>query len=186
MNRLSILILLFLFMACKSQQVPLNTDYDNISNNSQLKDLDNIYPKFMGVWMANIGDKQVKLVIDKVENIQMNVGLKSYYSDALLVRYEIKINGVVSESSLNLPNSDVTIISDSLENLNSVLFFYEGGICKVGWGSIVIDYIGSTKLRWNYIPESSVLTNQNCPNYSANGIDILLPYEPENIIFTKQ
>lgn len=186
MKKLILILTLLIFIACNSQQAPVNSSYENISNNSQLKDFDNIYQKFTGTWLANLNNKLVKLVISKVENVQMNVGTKSYFADALLVRYEVKENGVVLESTLNLTNANVSIISDSPESNNSVLFFFNGGLCGIGAGSIMIDYLNTTQIKWNFIPESSVITNKNCPNYPAGGIEIYLPYEPDNIIFTKQ
>ena len=64
-----------------------------------------------------------------------------------------------------------------------VFLAYNGTNCGVGWGRIILKKISDNQLNWTYYPNSSVLTNINCPgNPDTN---VYLPIT-ENLIFTKQ
>lgn len=180
------IIIVLLSLSCKAQQYPLNTYYDSIPNNSYIKDLNNDFNKYVGTWKSTLGSKEIYLYITKQINRPITILTKSYYSDVLLIRYEVLNNTQILESTKNTNNENVGILSMRLDFNGSVIFRYSGGKCGVGWGMINTEYIDSTHLKWNYIPESTVLTNINCPDYPADGIKINLPYEPENIIFTKE
>jgi hypothetical protein len=90
------------------------------------------------------------------------------------------------ESTTNFTDDKINIIGLGTEIDTSVTFSYTGGKCGVGWGIINTAYIDATHLKWYYQPQSSMLTNINCPDYPAGGIKINLPDEPKDIIFTKQ
>lgn len=184
-NTILNLLLILLSVSCKAQQYPLDTNYRTIPTNSYIKDLNNDYNKFVGTWKTILGSKEVYIYITKQENRHITILNKSYFSDVLLIKYEIFNNNQVIESTKNINIENVGIISMGLEIDNSVIFRYSGGKCTVGWGMIDVSYIDSAHLKWNYIPQSTMLTNINCPDYPA-GIKINLPYEPADIIFTKQ
>lgn len=183
---LYIIIVLFSTSCKAQQQFPLNTYYENIPDNSYIKDINNEYNKFIGTWKATLGSKEVYIYITKQENRLITILNKSYYSDVLLMRHEILNNNQIIESTKNTNIENIGIISMRLDFNGSVIFRYSGGKCTVGWGTINTEYIDSTHLKWNYQPQSTVITNKNCPDYPAGGIQINLPDEPEDIIFTKQ
>lgn len=183
---LYLFILLILSIGCKAQQYPLNTYYENIPDNAYIKDTNDEYSKFVGNWKATINNKEVNLNIVKQDNRQITILNKSYYSDVLLLRYKVLENNQIVENTMNSTNENVKAISMGIEIDGSALFDYEGLKCLVGNGFINLTYVDSNHLKWNYQPQSAMLTNKNCPDYPAGGIKINLPYEPENIIFTKQ
>jgi hypothetical protein len=185
-NTILYLILISLSVSCSAQQYPLDTNYRTIPNNSYIKDLNNEYNKFVGTWKATLGSNEIYLYITKQENRPITILNKSYFSDVLLIKYEILNGNQIIESTKNINIENVGIISMGLEIDNSVIFRYNGGKCTVGWGMINTEYIDSTHLKWNYMPQSTMLTNLNCPDYPAGGIKINLPDDPEDIIFTKQ
>lgn len=183
---LYLFIILISSVSCKAQQYSLNTDYETIPNNSHIKDLNNEYDKFVGTWKATLGDKEIYIYVTKQEDRPIIRLTKNFYRDVLLIRYKILINNQIIESTVNSSNDSTNIISMGTEIDNSVAFSYEGGKCTVGWGIINTEYIDSSHLNWHYQPQSTVITNKNCPDYPAGGIKINLPYEPSGIIFTKQ
>lgn len=179
-------LILISTISCKAQQYPLNTDYNVVPSNSYIKDLNNDYDQYVGTWKTTLGNKEIYLYIIKQQNREIKLASKTYFSDVLLIKYKIKINGVIIENTESNPLDNVKIVSDGLDLDNSVIFTSLGGKCMVGLGTILLKNIDSIHLKWNYLPDSTVITNINCPDYPVGGIPINLPYEPENIIFTKQ
>lgn len=178
------LFIVFLSVSCKAQQYPLNTDYEIIPDNSYIKDLNNDYNKYIGTWKTILGNKEVYLYISKQTNRPIDRITKKFFRDVLLIKYKIIVNNQIIENTLN--NIKDNMISTNIQNDGTVAFTYTGSKCKVGWGSVSIKSLDSTHFYWNYYPDSTVITNINCPDYPAGGIDINLPDEPENIVFTKQ
>lgn len=180
-NIIFIASLFFASLFCKAQQVPIETDWDNVTPGMHLKDFNNKFNKYVGSWLATVGNKQVKLIIEK----KMDWPILNYYSDALLMRYEVKINGQIVESTLGQTDSNVNIDSTGPSYYdNEVRFDNDGLLCRVGSGSIYLTYIDATHLEWSFYVETADLSF--CPDPAAQTIDINLPYEPNNIIFTKQ
>ncbi|WP_131701379.1 DUF6705 family protein [Chryseobacterium sp. FH2] len=182
---LYLLIILF-SISCKAQQYPLNTNYRTIPDNSYIKDINNEYSKFVGNWKAIINNKEIDLSISKEENKSMILFNRHFYKDVLLIRYKVLVNNQIVENTINNSNDSVNIISMGAQIDGSVLFDYKGLKCLVGNGFISLEYVDSTHLKWNYQPQSTVITNKNCSDYPTSGIKINLPYEPADIIFTKQ
>ncbi|GEN72820.1 DUF6705 family protein [Chryseobacterium lathyri] len=186
MKNLGICLGILAVLSCKAQQYPLNTDYDAVPSNSYVKDLNNDYDPYIGTWKTSLGNKEVYLNITKQQNREIKLVSKTYFSDVLLIKYKVVINGQIVETTENDSLDKVKIISDGLDLDNSVIFTTLGGKCMVGWGTILLKSIDSTHLKWNYLPDSMVITNKNCSDYPAGGIKINLPYEPADIVFTKQ
>ncbi|KFF02281.1 DUF6705 family protein [Chryseobacterium luteum] len=181
-------LLIVLAIGCKAQTYPLDTDYKTIPNYSYLKDTNNSLLSYVGNWKANYSGNEMVLKIEKIDHHLNDFGIKKFYEDVLFIRYSIKNSqGIIIETTMNLNVTDARIFSDSIfPNESLVSFTYLGGKCTVGWGGITLQSIDSTHFKWNYQPESTVLTNKNCPDYPAGGIKINLPDEPKDIIFTKQ
>ncbi|MGU3376178.1 DUF6705 family protein [Chryseobacterium sp. M5A1_1a] len=186
-NKTILYLIIALFsISCNAQQYPLDTNYRTIPNNSYIKDKNNEYSKFVGTWKATLASKEVYLDISKQENRPMNRINKNFFSDVLLIRYKILENNQIVENTMNSTNENVNAISMRIEIDGSALFDYKGLKCLVGNGFISLAYMDSNHLKWNYQPQSTVITNINCSDYPAGGIKINLPYEPADIVFTKQ
>ncbi|WES96049.1 hypothetical protein P2W68_14455 [Chryseobacterium arthrosphaerae] len=71
----------------------------------------------------------------------------------------------------------------SEDNGNSILFYYGGTNCSVGWGSIKLKKNGTTQISWEYRPNDIILDDNRCP--PGTDINIYLP-ETKDLIFTKQ
>ena len=100
--------ILFSSLSCKAQQqFPLNTYYESIPNNSYIKDLNNEYTKYVGIWKATLGSKEIYLYIIKQEDRPITIFSKSYFSDVLLIKYEILNNNQIIESTNDINNENV-------------------------------------------------------------------------------
>ena len=186
-NILFILILITSMIACKAQQTyPYNTDYDQIPNGSYLKDLNNELSPYIGTYKASYQGNEITLFITKQENKNETRPLnKQFYRDALVVKYIVKnsLNNVLQDTyNNNIPN--IELYSYRIRtNQNTIILYYSGTNCGVGWGDIYLKKINATQISWEYRPEDMVLTSENC---SGNpDITIYLP-EIKDLIFTKQ
>jgi len=123
--------------------------------------------------------------VDKIDQHLVESGKKIFYQDVLFIRYSIKnAQGIIIKSTMNLPITEAKIKSiATFPNENLVAFIYQGGDCQYGWGDVDLKFTDTTHIKWNYQPESVILTNKNCPN----GADttIYLP-KTSDLIFTKQ
>jgi hypothetical protein len=190
------IIALFAFVICiincKAQQenqkiFPLNRYYYYFPHYSYMKDLDNCLSQYVGAYKADYKGNQITLYIFK-ENKKL-VGSKEYrfYQDVLHIKYIVKnrftgkiLQDIQSNSSLN--NKIISIGTDVSDN-NSILLYYNGTHCDVGWGRISLKKINSKKISWSYYPYSGPLEQKKC----QNNIDtkVYLP-DIENFIFIKQ
>ncbi|KMQ69562.1 hypothetical protein ACM39_00400 [Chryseobacterium sp. FH2] len=189
-NTFLYLIIILFSISCKAQQYPLDTDYKTIPNYSYLKDTNNSLLPYVGNWKATYSGNEIILKIEKTDNHFRNFNIKKFYEDVLFMHYIIKNQqGNIVESTMNINTTDSNIISDMIfPSDNLISFTYTGGQCTVGWGSINLKMIDSTHFQWNYQPESTIITNKNCPDYPTGGITINLPYNPDyvDLVFTKQ
>ncbi|HCR76546.1 MAG TPA: hypothetical protein DIW37_09125 [Chryseobacterium sp.] len=186
MKNILLLPIILMSFSCKAQQIyPLNTDFRAIPNNAYSKDINNELLPFIGTWKANFDNKEITIKVDKVDYHYIKLGTHMYYQDVLFIRYSIKnAQGTIIKSTMNLPITEAKIKSDvTFPNQNLVSFTYQGGDCQYGWGDVDLKFMDTTHIKWNYQPESVILTNKNCPN----GADatIYLPKTPD-LIFTKQ
>lgn len=172
--------------SCKAQQIyPLNTDYEEISQNSYLKDLDNELQPYVGTYKTSFNGNEVTLYITKLEKKPEKTAQKNYYMDALTVKYIIKNNsGITLQDTQNNNANNIEFYSISTRpDQNMVHFFYSGTNCSVGWGRIMLKKISPTQLSWEYRPDDIVTTASKCP--PTLDTKIYLP-ETKDLIFTKQ
>ncbi|UCA58038.1 hypothetical protein KB553_13340 [Chryseobacterium rhizoplanae] len=188
MKQLIYILTLFIF-SCKAQQqvYPLNTYPENVPVNSYFKDLNNELNPYIGIWTASFEDKMITLNISKQIEVPIKLFGNNFYTDQLFIRYEVKKNGVISESTLNKDFiNDVGLSIKSLltqDNGNKVIFLFSGGNCSVGIGTINLKKINATQFSWGYYPGTTTSNDINCP--PDREYKIHLP-ETENLIFTKQ
>ncbi|MDR2236634.1 MAG: hypothetical protein LBE92_10960 [Chryseobacterium sp.] len=169
---------------CKAQQIyPLNTDYENIPAYSYIKDVNNYLSPFTGIYKAYYQGNEVTLYITKAEHKLKERIDKSYYMDALIVRYTVKnLSGIVLQDTQNNNNGDFYSIWSAPEE-DAVVLYYPGTNCMVGWGKVYLFKKNSTQLSWDYRPNSMVLDQQNCPGNQDT--KVYLPVT-KDLIFTKQ
>lgn len=184
-----IYILTLFALSCKAQQqvLPLNTSAFSSPSNSYFKDLNNQLDYYVGTWVSNFDNKVISLVITKEIKRPFEMWDKNFFTDQLIVRYEVKKNGVVLESTLNkdFTNDGKLSIDGSKiqDNGNSITLLFSGGNCSVGIGTIVLKRKSFAQFFLGYYPSTATLNDISCPpnlDYT-----IYLP-ETENLIFTKQ
>ncbi|MDH6253608.1 hypothetical protein M2347_003335 [Chryseobacterium sp. H1D6B] len=184
--RIIIFTLITNFISCKAQQIyPLNADYEEVPQNSYLKDLNNELTPYIGVYKANFDGNETILYITKQEQKLEKIGQKIYYIDALVIKYIVKSStGTILQDTKNnnYPNIQLYSIGTTPAK-NLVNFIYTGTNCNVGWGDIYIKKINSNQISWEYRPDDIATTADKC-SPTLNTI-IYLP-ETKDLIFTKQ
>ncbi|SMP19196.1 DUF6705 family protein [Chryseobacterium profundimaris] len=182
-NYIAICILSFI-VSCKSQTLPLNTILKNIPQGSYVKDLNHELDPYIGTYKANFQGNEITLFITKEENkLEKSTG-KTYYLDALSVKYIVKnSSGVVLQDTQNsnVPNIELYSIATRPYE-NKIIFYYSGTNCGVGWGDIFLKKINTTQISWEYRPDSTSV-GEDC-SFAADKT-VYLP-ETDNLIFTKQ
>lgn len=188
MKNLFILLTILSIISCKAQIYPLITSSDNVAYNGHVKDLDNEYNDYVGTWKATTDSKTITLKITKILDKPMSLFNKNYFQDVLIIQHKITagLNNTIEDYITPDLNNYKIISTLYSKNQQLVRLSYEGVQCGVGGGLISIKLINPTHFEWSYNPDGSVLNNHNCPDYPAGGIEIHLPYDPKNIIFTKQ
>ncbi|WP_027388186.1 DUF6705 family protein [Chryseobacterium gregarium] len=184
--RIVIFILLTNFISCKAQQVyPLNADYEEVPQNSYLKDLNNDLLPYIGIYKTNFNGNEITLYINKQEQKLEKTGQKNYYMDALVIKYIVKNStGTVLQDTKNnnYPNIELYSIGTTPAQ-NRVDFIYTGTNCNVGWGDIYLKKLNANQISWEYRPDDITTTAAKCP--PTLDTTIYLP-ETEGLIFTKQ
>lgn len=188
MKNIILLITLILFTTFKAQQIyPLNTVFDEVPQNSYLKDTNNELDPYIGIYKSNFENKEITLYISKEAKkyfTSLNV-----FQDALIIKYTIKnSSGIILQDTYNMtfqPNQlQHTIYSHgTYPDQNIVWFNYGGTNCSVGWGSIQLKKVSPSQISWEYRPNDIILDDNRCPN--GTDINIYLP-ETKDLIFTKQ
>ncbi|REC63328.1 hypothetical protein DRF65_06665 [Chryseobacterium pennae] len=184
------LVLCLGLISCKAQQVlPLNTSDYSSPTNSYFKDLDNELSPYIGTWKSIFQNKTIILNITKEIKRPYSEWGKSFFSDVLIVKYEIKdSNGNILQTTLNNtyhPNAAIKnlILSLGTKADGQIDLLYAGGNCSVGIGDIIFKKLSSTQFSWNYYPGTTTRNDITCP--PDKDYTIYLP-ETENLIFTKQ
>ena len=174
---------------CKAQTLPLNTLMEDIPNGAYLKDLNNELTPYMGIYQANYQGNTITLFITKEENKPTERMNKSYYKDALIVKYIIKnSSGIILQDTQNMmynPNQKYHIIysTRTKPNQNIIIFYYKGTNCGIGWGDIYLKKLNATQLSWEYEPNGSLIDSATCP--PSTDKTVYLPVI-KDLIFTKQ
>ena len=176
-------LIIFAVVSCKSQQIlPMNTALDDIPNNAQVKDLNNELNPYIGTYKANFEGNEITLFITKEENKLEKRVSKQFYRDALVVKYIVKnVSGLILQSNQNSSSNQLYSIG-TRPTENSVVLYYYGTNCGVGWGKVTIKKLSTTQISWDYSPNSTSLRD-DCPSTADK--TVYLP-ETDNLIFTKQ
>lgn len=177
-------------ISCNAQQIaPLNTSDYNSSTNTYFKDLDNELDKYTGIWKSNFQNNLITLNIVKEMKRPYSEWGKSFFSDVLIVRYEIKdSNDNILQTTLSniyQPKNDIKnlILSLGTKPNGQIDLLYTGGNCNIGMGDIIFKRINDTQFSWGYYPGTTTRNDITCsPNLNYS---IYLPVT-ENLVFTKQ
>ncbi|QIY90844.1 DUF6705 family protein [Chryseobacterium gallinarum] len=180
-----LLVLLINTLSCKAQPLPLNTALKDIPANAYVKDLNNELSPYIGTYKANFKDNEITLFITKEENKLEKSSKKTYFMDALVVKYIVKSStGTILQDTKNNNSTNNKFYSYySYPDKNTIVFYYSGTNCRVGWGDIYLKKINSKQISWEYRPDDITLDNSTCPE--GTDINIYLP-ETKDLIFTKQ
>ncbi|WP_139422067.1 DUF6705 family protein [Chryseobacterium mulctrae] len=182
---IAISVVLMNFIHCRAQTYPLNTDYENIPSYSYIKDLNNELNSYIGIYKAIYQGNETTLYITKVEHILKERTTKTYYMDAIVVRYTVKNSSgtVLQDTQNNLNNKFYSIRTFPQENI--VALYYPGTNCGVGYGTVYLSKINPNQIKWIYRPEGRIFVNKDeeCPGNPDT--KVYLPVT-EDLIFTKQ
>jgi len=185
-KRFSILVLIITLISCKAQQIyPLNADYEEVPQNSYLKDLNNELNPYIGTYKANFNGNEITLFINKQEHKLEESSQKNYYIDALIIKYIVKnSSGIVLQDTQNNNLNIAALYSIDIDSTeNTISFVYSGTNCNVGFGGIKLKKINTTQISWEYRPNDITTTAAKCP--PTLDTTIYLP-ETKDLIFTKQ
>ncbi|KMQ68190.1 hypothetical protein ACM39_10100 [Chryseobacterium sp. FH2] len=157
----------------------------DIPSNAHVKDLDNELSQYVGTYKANFQGSEIILYITKTEDKLMDYGNQKFYRDVLIVKYIVKNSaGTVLQDTKSNNTTNIEFYSYyTYPTKNTVVFYYSGTNCRVGWGDVFLKKINSTQLSWEYRPDDIILDSNKCP--SGTDINIYLP-ETKDLIFTKQ
>ena len=171
-------------ISCSAQSLPLNTPFADIPNGAHIKDTNNELNQYIGTYKANFNSNEITLFITKQQDKLENSAQKSYYMDALIVKYIVKNSSGTTLQDTQNNNSDIEFYSFKMRPAkNALQFIYTGTNCHVGWGDIYLKKINTTQISWEYRPDDITTTSQSCPNNLDT--TIYLP-ETKDLIFTKQ
>lgn len=171
-------------VSCKAQILPLNTFMADIPQNAHVKDLNNELTPYIGTYKAIYQGNEIVLYITKVEDKLEESANKNYYLDALVVKYTIKNpSSLILQDTKNFNSTINKISSYRIRSYDSsVILYYNGTNCGVGWGSIFLKKINATQISWEYRPDSTLLGDDCPPNTDKT---VYLPVT-KDLIFTKQ
>lgn len=185
---ISILVLIVNTISCKAQQVPLNTNMEDIPINGYVKDFDNELNPYVGTYKANYKRNEITLFITKEIDRPTKLMNKNFYNDVLSIRYIIKnSSGMILQNTKDMNLNDQTrfkIISmGTMPELGKIALDYDGTNCGVGWGQIDLKKLNTTQISWDYYPNNRILTDANCP--PGTDTTVYLP-NTKGLVFTKQ
>ena len=165
-------------MSCQAQEYPLKTDYTQVPNNSYLKDLNNELQNFIGTWTGYYSNQKITLYISKENHKFFEGSITKYYQDVLSVKFIITNGNIILQDTQNMsfqPNQIRHSIYSrwAEDNGNTLLLYYGGTNCGVGWGDIYLKKINATQISWEYLPNDIILDSSTCP--AGTDINIYLP-----------
>ena len=175
-------------ISCKAQQLPLNTNMEDIPINGYVKDFDNELNPYVGTYNATYEGKEITLFITKEENRPMKLMNKNFYNDVLSIRYIVKNpSGIVLQNTKDMNLNDQTrfnILSmGTMPELGKVAFGYDGTNCGVGWGQIDLKKLNAMQISWDYYPNNRIVSDATCP--PGTDTTVYLPHT-KGLVFTKQ
>lgn len=154
----------------------------DIPQGGYVKDINNELSPFIGVYKTTYQGYETTLYITKAEHMLKERTDKSYYMDALIVRYTVKdSSGNVLQDTQNTNKTNFYSMWSAPQE-NAVVLYFPGTNCNVGSGKVYLFKINATQLSWDYRPNNSLLNQSNCPG--NQDVTVYLPVT-KDLIFTK-
>ncbi len=124
------ILLLFIFISCKSQTVYNINNADHFGKSGYYyKDVENLLDKYVGTWQYTNGNTSLKIVFKK--QIKYYYVDDNYYIDVLIGEYEYIQNGVLVANYLSRLNDSQ--IDPASHYLNNGIFMdkYRRPLCSI-------------------------------------------------------
>lgn len=174
--------LLMFFININAQNIyPLGTSFISLPDKAYIKDLNNELDPYIGKYTAMDNGKTIALNITKHLKVEApGTANNIYYQDVLRVKVVIK------NQQGQLIYENFTYLDDEFKSTfimptrDTLVFYYSGTNCAVGWGSVFLKKLNATQIQWNYKPESA--RTEKCPNAD---LTLYLP-QTKDLTFTKQ
>ena len=120
------IIVTFVFISCKSQTVPLNTYYHDVSSGAYFKDMLGELNKFEGTWQYTNSTDTLTIIIQK----RTHVFDGEYYEDLLVGEYRFISSGVELVNTLPFLFDFTTIGGQHKINGRNFISNSENPICN--------------------------------------------------------
>ncbi|MDV7696312.1 hypothetical protein N6B72_05200 [Chryseobacterium soli] len=192
MKKLLYILLIFISISVLGQEYPLGTNPSDLPAYSYIKDTNNEYNKYVGIWKGNWNGKTVYLELKKIK-YNKNYSTPPYYVDKILgERKIIATNGTVEIDRIsNFDYQDPEIFGTGLPTqVNGVnypsLMFYPKNMCDK-FARLVVTNITTTQMTLHFVYEPSAY-KENCIHNAyvdQNGGDFPVNF-PKDIVLTKQ
>ncbi|OBX23568.1 MULTISPECIES: DUF6705 family protein [Bizionia] len=180
MKKITLVIALIgILLSCKAQVIPVQNSINylindtNIPDGTYLKDVDNLFDKFIGTWTGTINNKNYEFVITKITTEYIGIS-----TDKLLLKYRITdlMDNVLVET-INLSNDSEYVIKGIhfLENGETYQLIYGGYEVLCGQSGDVFIAVINNNSQLNFIlyPDGEIEPS-SCPN---GQVDQILPTE---------
>ncbi len=171
-------------------EVPLST-FGNVPNGTYIKDIDNVYLPYIGVWKGTTTDNKeftLELVkFTKRKNIYPNGDYN--YEDELMGKYQLKdlTTGTILFSTINISNyGDYRIYAVGSPNNGKFELMFTDITCFNSLMLFLGNIVGSpNQLRYTSMYDEWI-SYRNCPYSNQGDIPLPLPKPNEVVYLTKQ
>ncbi|WP_052248465.1 DUF6705 family protein [Chryseobacterium taiwanense] len=188
MKQIFLILLSVVTISCNAQIYPLNTSPSDIPDNAYIKDTNNEFDKYVGLWKGTWDGKTLYLELRK-EKYYYN-GSHPFYADKILgERKVVASDGIVQIdriSNFGNEGAEFSGIGISLKNTNwKRLYFYPKNMCgKTGTLDITSFTGNQMTLHFEYLPS---IIDENCQHnaYVDQYGDFPINF-PKDITLTKQ
>ncbi len=184
-----ILIVVFIFsmISCKAQYIiPVEDGHKYIATEKgfmgdhdyvYVKDVNNVLPKFVGIWKGTYQSKSFEFRITKITTDDGEIK-----EDMLLMRYKITdSNGNVIEDVLSLPNDDGYVMQNGYVSKNGLyVFSYIGRDMACGQnGWVFAEVYGTNNDKMQLF---LAVKGENYPECTTGTAEQILPMEQMELI----
>jgi hypothetical protein len=164
--------MLLIALSCRAQQiVPVEKSIgymeaqNGIPKGTYLKDVNNLFNKYLGTWKGSFDNKNYTFVITMFKHEFLGVT-----EDKLLIRYLITdSSGAIIEDTRSLPNGSPKVIHGNYFAKDTSYYAcnYSGKESLCGQKGTVFIYIknntNNTQMYLGLEPDKDMLLEQNCP-----------------------
>ncbi|WP_449401327.1 DUF6705 family protein [Chryseobacterium wanjuense] len=191
MKNIILIITLLSINLISCQIYPLGTSPSDIPDNAYIKDTNNEWDKYVGIWKGNWNGKTVYLELKKVKTYSSAPGgTHPYYKDRILgERKIIDSNGNIEIDRISNFGSDGTEFSGISKSIKPPgrdrLTFYPKNMCRKSATLDIVNFTGTQMtLHFEYEPS---FYDDNCIHnaYVQQNGDFPINF-PKDITLTKQ